>query len=548
MAQAQEYFLPLKNADKQDEYKIACKIYYQLAEKRDTITVVNALKQLEVLADKENNKELKIIFLAFMGDCYARFNTDSGQRYLNEALPKAIAYNLKQLQADIYTNIGLTFYHGRNDYKQGFEYMLKANGFIEKEIGFQNYISSGSFLNKLGNMYYDFGNIPKARSCLYKSLDYPFDNKLSLVGIYNTIALSYKDENRLDSAAAYLIKAAAIAEANNFQFWIGLIKGNLGSIYYKQGKLKEARPLIQTDLDLSIANKEWGSAANSLCTFADISLRENDLTKASRELDSAFIFGQRQKNISTFYRYYTTRANLCKRQGDFAKAFVYMDSSKILLDSITRKNNIQMFARIEENIQMEKYLADKKLMEIENRRLVLVRNFITILLVLIIVIAVQFILRLHARRKKEKQLMYAAKDQLAYYVDNVRSKNEMIDQFQKEIDRLNDLPGYMLQKEKDEMSTKLKEYTILTETHWNEFRQLFEKVHTGFFEKLRIRYGNLTQAEIRLLALLRLNLSKREMAEMLGISPDSVKKTRQRIHHKIELPENKQLEDIVLTI
>jgi DNA-binding CsgD family transcriptional regulator len=557
--QAQDYFLSLKNAAKQDQYNIACKIYYQQLAKLevnyqhiknlDTTAVANALRQLETLADKENNKELRIIFLAFMGDFYARYDRGGeALRYLNGALPRAVEYNLKELVADIYANVGWTYYYSNHDYKQGFEYMLKAKSFIENETGGQNFLSSGRVLYKLGFMYYDFRNVSKARSCLYKSLSYPVYSDLSLVGIYNTIALTYRDDNMMDSATAYFIKAAAIAEANNFQAWIGITKGNLGLNYYKQDRLEEAKPLLQTDLTLSIENREWGSAANSLCLFADMSIRDHDLNKANRELDSALMFSRRQSSIGTFYRYYTTKAKLCKEQRNYAEAYTYIDSSKILQDSITKKNNSVVYARIEENIQMEKYLADKKLMEVENNRLVLVRNFITILLVLVVIIAVQFILRMHAKRKKEKQLMDVAKDQLAFYIENLRSKNELIDEFQKEIERLNELPGYMLQKEKDEMSAKLKEYTILTETHWNEFRHLFEKVHTGFFEKLKIRYGNLTQAEIRLLALLRLNLSKREIAEMLGISPDSVKKTRQRIHHKIELPENKQLEDIVLTI
>src|SRR4051812_34202387 len=82
--QAQEYFSVLKTADKKNEYKIACKIYYQQIAKAernyqqvknlDTTVVAKALKELEILATKESNKELNIIFLAFMGDFYARYD------------------------------------------------------------------------------------------------------------------------------------------------------------------------------------------------------------------------------------------------------------------------------------------------------------------------------------------------------------------------------------------------------------------------------------------------------------------------------------------
>jgi len=48
--------------------------------------------------------------------------------------------------------------------------------------------------------------------------------------------------------------------------------------------------------------------------------------------------------------------------------------------------------------------------------------------------------------------------------------------------------------------------------------------------------------------LMKLNLSRKEIAEMLGVSTDTVRKTRQRIQHKIELPEDQQLEDIVFKL
>jgi DNA-binding CsgD family transcriptional regulator len=546
---AQEYFVAVKKAEKNEQYKIARKIYYEQINDRDSITCVTALAQLETLANKEKNKELKVVFLALMGDFYVKINKAAiALDYLNKALPRAIEYKLKDLQAEIYANMGWSYYYGHHDYNQGFEYMLKANNLVESGIGYRNFLSSNRLLYNLGFMYYDFGNNTKARNYLFESLNYPFDNQLYAVKIYNTLALTYRSENMNDSAAVYFIKAAAIAEANNYGAWIGITKGNLGLIYYNMNRLEEAKPLLQTDMTLSIANNEWGSAANTLCLYANMSIKENNLSKAAGELDSVLLFYHRQKSIATLYQYYTLKAILSKKQRDYISAVGYLDSAKILQDSIIKKNNSQVYARTEEKIQMEKYLAEKKLMEIENNRLVLLRNFIIILLILVLVITIQFIFRMQAKRKKEQTLMAVAKDQLAYYVENLRSKTEMIDEFQKEIERLNTLPGYMLQKEKDEMAANLKHYTILTETHWNEFRHLFEKVHTGFFEKLKIRYSNLTQAEIRLLALLRLNLSKKEMAEMLGVSPETVKKTRQRIHHKIELPENKQLEDIVLTI
>ena len=547
-SRAQEYFAAVKNANKKDQYSLACDIYYHKIISLDSAVGVKALLQLKELANEENNGELKTGFLALMGDFYKELDKgDTALGYLQQALPLAVKYKLKHIQANIYGNIGWIYYNNNHDYNRGFEMMLKANNIIENDIGYQNYLFSNHFLYTLGFMYYDFGNIGKARPLLYKSLKYPFTTNLYQVQIYNTLALTYMSENNYDSASVYFLKAAAIAEANNFQAWIGITKGNLGLIYYNQNKIEKAKPLLQTDIDLSIAHQQWSSAANSFCLYATINIKENNLVKAIEQLDSAKLLYDKQPNLVTLYRYYTTRANLSKKQNNYIAAVTYLDSSKILQDSIIKRNNSFEYTRTEEKVQLEKYLADKKLMESENDRLLLVRNFIIIFLILILVIAFQFIFRLRSKRKKDKQMMEVAKEQLTYYIENVRTKNELIENFQLEIDQLHST-SYVKEKEREEMSDKLKKYSILTEDHWNEFRHLFEKVHKGFFETLKQRFPQLAQSEIRLLALLKLNLSKKEMAEMLGISPDSIKKTRQRIQAKINLPEDKHLEDLVIGI
>jgi hypothetical protein len=80
---------------------------------------------------------------------------------------------------------------------------------------------------------------------------------------------------------------------------------------------------------------------------------------------------------------------------------------------------------------------------------------------------------------------------------------------------------------------KLKRSTIITEDEWIQFRSLFDKVHKGFFTRLKVQYPDVTQAEIRLMALTKLNLSTKEMAGILGISPESIRKSRYRFLKKV---------------
>ena|ERR1700739_1866733 len=90
--------------------------------------------------------------------------------------------------------------------------------------------------------------------------------------------------------------------------------------------------------------------------------------------------------------------------------------------------------------------------------------------------------------------------------------------------------------------------TILTHDDWSAFKQLFDQVYSGFLIRLNEHLPNLTPAQIRLMCLTKLNLNTKQMAAMLGISPDSIKKSRHRLRKKIDVSEDENLYDIIKTI
>ena len=89
---------------------------------------------------------------------------------------------------------------------------------------------------------------------------------------------------------------------------------------------------------------------------------------------------------------------------------------------------------------------------------------------------------------------------------------------------------------------------ILTEEDWRHFRQMFDTVYPGFLVRLRDKFNDLTPAEVRLLALTKLQLPVNDMAQLLGISPDSIRKTRYRLRKKLNLPEEGNLEEIIALV
>ncbi len=88
---------------------------------------------------------------------------------------------------------------------------------------------------------------------------------------------------------------------------------------------------------------------------------------------------------------------------------------------------------------------------------------------------------------------------------------------------------------------------ILTYEDWAAFKVYFEKVYPDYIRRLRAAYPSLSDAEKRLFLFIKLNLSTRETASMLGISVESVKKTRNRLRHRLGLGQEDVLDEYIRT-
>jgi DNA-binding CsgD family transcriptional regulator len=70
---------------------------------------------------------------------------------------------------------------------------------------------------------------------------------------------------------------------------------------------------------------------------------------------------------------------------------------------------------------------------------------------------------------------------------------------------------------------------------WLEFEKRFQAVHKGFYDKLNMDFPKLTDADKKLCALLRLNLSTKEIASISHQNPNSVEVARTRLRKKLDL-------------
>ncbi|PQJ80783.1 helix-turn-helix transcriptional regulator [Polaribacter porphyrae] len=76
----------------------------------------------------------------------------------------------------------------------------------------------------------------------------------------------------------------------------------------------------------------------------------------------------------------------------------------------------------------------------------------------------------------------------------------------------------------------------------------FEKLYPDFKTSIYQIAPNLTSNELKLSAFLRLNLSSKEISNLLNITPESVNKARYRLRKKLYLSANEDLSTFILKI
>lgn len=83
---------------------------------------------------------------------------------------------------------------------------------------------------------------------------------------------------------------------------------------------------------------------------------------------------------------------------------------------------------------------------------------------------------------------------------------------------------------------------------WKFFEEAFNNADKDFLKKIKSKHPDLTPNDLRLCAYLRLNLSSKEIAPLLNISPRSVEVKRYRLRKKMDLDRDASLTNYILEI
>lgn len=417
--------------------------------------------------------------------------------------------------------------------------------------------------NDMGIVYYQ--NIDKKSSRkqydqalrLYKEVN----NKVGLGATYGNIGHLYEKQERYDSAFYY--QRHALKEYSNVSHKQGMAKiyENLGSIYEDLARYDSARYYFDKSLELYKVVDNKVSSIEVINNIGDI-LRKTGLYKEglvySQLALKMSLDTKNEYQQASAYRDISKSYNLLDRNDS---AFHYMElSRKHLLHIYSDQNNRQMsFLQII-------YDTDKKNDEIarlENNRKVNLIISIAVVVVVILLI-VMFMLTISRQRlklrenttiaEKNEQLQQAQLEQLELKSKELTTHTLQVIQHNHFLESLRLKLDEMIKEDKRDQKKQLQQLVrqinqnINHDQQWKDFTTVFEQLHQSFFDNLKSYCDDLTVNDIRLIALLKMNMSSKDMAVIFGISQDSLRVARYRLRKKLNIGQGDNLSSFIQTI
>jgi tetratricopeptide (TPR) repeat protein len=533
------------------------------------------IDSLSKLLNRDTARDtLRVDRLNQTGFEYWTIDPAQSERYGHEALELAEELQYLRGQAMAHRVIGVSFW-SRGDFYKALSSLFNSQKLYHAAA---DRLGEANAIMNVGLVYADEKDYGRALENFQYALQlFEKEGQQERVAItYNKIGTVYLEKGDRETARRYLEDAMAIHVRSNFSFGIMETANRMGLLARAEGNYREAESYLQQSLSLATNNKDQEHTIKNLENLASVAILQKKYALAKTYLDQAFPLAKSNRYLKALRDILFDYKNISVAQKNYADAFRYLEQYEAVKDSIFSLEKAAQVANLELEFQTAQQRQALKLREQEiellkqQTRLESVIRLALIIGIVLLVTAAVLMIRFQRLRYRARQQLMARDHQLAKaelenarlrqeelqqslefknkelasYTVNFIRKNELIENLKERLDSLKStLPEQS--RELHSLHTLIQHNTNI-DRDWEDFKRTFENVHHNFFARLLEFQPDLTQSELRLCALICLNLSGKEMASLMGISPDSVKTARYRLRKKLNLEQDQNLTDFVI--
>ena len=441
----------------------------------------DSLGQLELDVDKvkEANEHLEIAL-----EVYTQEGNRTGMAAILYSRGKAEA----RLRNDL---VGLDYY------KQALEIAL--------DLGDDSLISMTS--HGLGSLYVELGQAEQSLTYLRQALEHTDESRtVRIAALYNSMASAYRCNRDPDSAIEYSQKALDLYRQAQAPRGIAHTLHNLAAAHGERADydmamdyLRQALVVAESAGLLSLIEAIKGSIGTA-------HWMKGELNEALELLEwvADRLAGKRYRQVA--YSSYWALANVHEGLGNTAEALKYFKLWADIKEEMQGRQKAEAVAVVERKMLLALHEREKEIYRLKNEQLE----------------------RELARDRRE----------LAALAAHLSQKNALMASLEQKVRQLDASPGSSQLAESIQAELRR---TWDEGGQWQVFEERFRQVHPEFVRTLLGRYPELTPTEVKVCALMSINITTKEIADILYTSVRTVEGHRRFIRRKLGLERDANL-------
>ena len=516
--------------------------------KSDLSSLKNFLNPLK----SRNSKSDIIIYDALLANSYAtHFDkvNDKSDYYYKKSISNAKKF--KNASLDIWVNLHYADY--LYNYRQMTSALPVFISVIDKieQLNPNDLLFPAESFTKIGFFMGTIGDNVEAIKYLEKAHQFAKPRSSEYAKISDNLGLYFFKIGDLKKAKKHFEEAANIAKSIEDELRYAKALGNLALIYERNWDFAKAVALVKEDIEISERNKSDQNTMYAYTLLTRLLIANNQIAEAKESAEKA---NEIAKSKSYFkineLEILKLRLTIFNKEQKGDDELAIRRRIGILEDSLNKTDGVLPLNQANWLVQKRKYQQDIELAEKKLSSESFWKNVIFIIAGFLILSVVLILVNAKRREKKKKQQMenkiiayenaklrneqklLEARRTLDAQINFLKEKNVQIQKLHTEIKHIKESTSSNSENEQGKLDEILKSH-LMTEENWLSFKREFKKEYGSFLESLEETFPEITDSNLRVILLQKLGFTNAEISGLLGITIDAVKKSKQRLKHKL---------------
>lgn len=353
---------------------------------------------------------------------------------------------------------------------------------------------------------------------------------------------------------------------------ISMVNENIGSIYEDLGQYDRAHEYFTKSYSY-LKDKGTREEANVLNNLGDIYRKQGDYGQSIDYTNKALLVADRIQDNHQLESAHKDLSKAYALTGNYKEAHTHLKEAEKYNKAWFNAHNTNQLNVLQTIYETNKKEAEIQLLKEQNKLNKANQNLLWV--ALFAIIAILTLLYTYKGRKRKAKLklqeyrqrtLRAELEKKEYEEKNlqreIKLKTAALSRYSLHLSQKNKILldlSHTLRKiasrKNMDSSIKIKDlakeidFNLQQEHEWDEFMNFFKEIHPDFIKKLSsLSEGNLSPAEMRLGMLLRLNLTSKEIASILRVTPDSVRVARYRLRKKLPIDQKEELVNFMVEL